>query len=197
MPITHTNRCGDLYYLHRGRTKTGKPRYHFSKKKTGDDLVDVIPEGSEIYEQPNGQVFLRLIPPKIITDAEVAQVARAVRERVGVPQPIIDVEDRSIVVYLPANDRRELEETVRELRSPFHPLSIEQLVANMERRGSYMPMMRFTLADEQPRRFRTERWCFRGSIDGWIALTAGPGELGGLLAKYCPHLGRESLFNLM
>jgi hypothetical protein len=197
MPITHTNRRGDVYYLHQGRTKTGKPRYHFSKKKSGDDLAESIPHGYEIYEKPNAQVFLRPIPPQVVTAAEVAQVGRAVRELGRIPQPIIDVEDRSIVVYLPSSDRRELEQTVRELRSPFHPRSVEQLVLDMERRGNYSPMMRFTLVDEPQRRFRTERWCFRGRIDGWITLLDGLGELGGLLAKYCPHLGEESFFDLM
>ena len=31
MPVTHVNRKQDTYYLHVGRTKTGKPRYWFSE----------------------------------------------------------------------------------------------------------------------------------------------------------------------
>ena len=70
MHIEHTNRKGQTYYLHVGKTKTGKPKYQFSKKSTGD-LVNEIPEGYEIYEHPvNGQVFLRKKLPRLITDLE-------------------------------------------------------------------------------------------------------------------------------
>src|SRR5215467_16163471 len=67
VPITHTNAKGKTYYLHQGTTKTGKPKYHFSMQSEGI-LAASIPAGFEIYENPNAQVFLRHIPPKIITD---------------------------------------------------------------------------------------------------------------------------------
>ncbi len=69
------NDKGQTYYLHQGVTKTGKPKYHFAMKSEGN-LVDVTPEGFEIYENPNAQVFLRRIPPKMITDEE-RQLAEA------------------------------------------------------------------------------------------------------------------------
>src|ERR1700752_3044597 len=69
VPITHTNAKGKTYYLHQGTTKTGKPKYHFSMQSEGT-LAKSIPAGFEIYENPNAQVFLRRIPPKIITDEE-------------------------------------------------------------------------------------------------------------------------------
>ena len=69
MPITHTNAKGKTYYLHQGTTKTGKPKYYFSME-SGGPLADAIPEGFEMYENPNAQVFLRRIPPKLITDEE-------------------------------------------------------------------------------------------------------------------------------
>jgi len=58
MPITHVNRKRDTYYLHCGKTKTGKPRYWFAKSTEGD-LVESIPEGYEVYENPDALVFLR------------------------------------------------------------------------------------------------------------------------------------------
>ena len=58
MPVTHTNRRGQTYYLHAGTTRTGKPRYWFSTKAEGE-LVDPIPEGHEVYENPDAQGFLR------------------------------------------------------------------------------------------------------------------------------------------
>ena len=52
MPITHVNAKGKTYYLHQGTTKTGKPKYHFAMKSEGA-LVQSIPVGFEIYENPN------------------------------------------------------------------------------------------------------------------------------------------------
>jgi len=57
-------------------------------------------------------------------------------------------------------------------------------------------MMRFTLVDGKARRFAVERWCFLGSIDDWFPLSGG-GDLKGLVARYCPHLGQESFYELM
>ena len=45
MPVTHVTRYRDTYYLHVGRTKTGKPRYWFSTKADGD-LVDRSPKAT-------------------------------------------------------------------------------------------------------------------------------------------------------
>ena len=59
MPVTYNNRKNKTYYLHEGKTKTGKTRYYLSMKTNGQ-LVDEIPDGYEIYEHPsNAQVFLR------------------------------------------------------------------------------------------------------------------------------------------
>ncbi len=67
MPVTYTNKSKKTYYLHHGKTKTGKPRYHFSMKDKGN-LMEKIPEGYEIYEHPsNAQVFLRKKQPQILT----------------------------------------------------------------------------------------------------------------------------------
>ena len=52
MPVTHVNRKRDTYYLHAGKTKAGKPRYWFSKSTEGD-LVETLPEGYEVYENPD------------------------------------------------------------------------------------------------------------------------------------------------
>ena len=69
MPITHTNAKGQTFSLYQGTTKTGKPKYYFAMQSEGT-LAKTIPAGYEIYENPNARVFLRRIPPKIITDEE-------------------------------------------------------------------------------------------------------------------------------
>ncbi|MEI8375624.1 MAG: hypothetical protein WCJ35_22615 [Planctomycetota bacterium] len=70
MSMKHVNRKRDTYFLHEGKTKTGKPKYFFSKESEGI-LLDTIPNGYEVYENPNAQVFLRKITPQVITNEEV------------------------------------------------------------------------------------------------------------------------------
>jgi hypothetical protein len=53
--------------LHRGKTKLGNPKYFFALRDEGD-LVEVIPAGYEVYENPNAQVFLRRTQSQVITD---------------------------------------------------------------------------------------------------------------------------------
>ncbi|HKZ77529.1 MAG TPA: hypothetical protein VI750_07680 [Pyrinomonadaceae bacterium] len=55
MPIKYTNRKGQKYHLHVDETKAGKPRYFFSMNAKAP-TVEAVPEGFEIYENPNGQV---------------------------------------------------------------------------------------------------------------------------------------------
>ena len=98
MPVTHVNRKRDTYYLHAGTTKTGKPRYWFSKSTEGD-LLESIPEGYEIYENPGAQVFLRKIVPQLVTPAEVAMVVEGLKRFAPRQNCLVDVQGGQIVVY--------------------------------------------------------------------------------------------------
>jgi hypothetical protein len=90
MPVTHVNRYRDTYYLHVGRTKTGKPRYWFSNKADGD-LVDAIPEGYEVYENPDARVYLRKKPPQIVTPEEIAVVKHGLERYAPDQHCLVDV----------------------------------------------------------------------------------------------------------
>jgi hypothetical protein len=103
MSVDYVNRKGQTYYLHESRTKTGKLRYYFSTKK-GGELADEIPEGYEIYEHPNAQVFLRKVRPKVITDDEVATVERVMQRLYGSQYYRLDVRGDALEVFLPDQD---------------------------------------------------------------------------------------------
>ena len=98
MPVTHVNRYRDTYYLHAGKTKTGKPRYWFSTKADGD-LVDAIPEGYEVYENPDARVYLRKKPPQIVTPEEVAVVKEGLERYAPGQNCLVDVRKEDIIVY--------------------------------------------------------------------------------------------------
>lgn len=188
MPVTHTNRQGQLYYLHVGATKSGKLRYWFSMKADGD-LVDPIPEGFEVYENPNNQVFLRKRKPQVVTPEEVAIVENGLKRFAPGENCIVDLRDEHIVVY--HSDRIEFDSEILGRLFPFSAPPV--------RYYHYTAVMRFTLADAKTRTFRAQRWCFRGSIDRWIdlPLAGNRGNLAGLVRKFAPHIGQESFFELM
>jgi hypothetical protein len=61
-------------------------------------LAKAIPAGYEIYENPNAQVFLRRIPPKIITDEERRVVEEGMRAYATVKDYKIDVRGNTILI---------------------------------------------------------------------------------------------------
>src|SRR2546425_12116425 len=98
MPITHTNAKGHTFTLYQGTTKTGKAKYYFAMQSEGT-RAKAIPEGFEIYENPNAQVFLRRIPPKLITEEERQVVEAGMRTYADVKDYKIDVKGKAIVIY--------------------------------------------------------------------------------------------------
>jgi len=97
MPVTHVNRKRQTYFLHEGKTKTGKPKYFFSKDSAGT-LLDAVPDGFEIYENPNAQVFLRKAVPEIITAEEVVAVQIGLQKFAPFQNCIVDVKGEHVVV---------------------------------------------------------------------------------------------------
>src|SRR6266481_6594727 len=97
VPITHTNAKGQTFSLHQGTTKTGKLKYYFAMQSEGA-LAKAIPAGYEIYENPNAQVFLRRIPPKIITDAERQVVEAGMRTYAKIKDYKIDVRGNALLI---------------------------------------------------------------------------------------------------
>jgi len=187
MPITYTNRRNQTYYLHQGTTKTGKPKYYFSQKSEGK-LVDTIPEGFEIYENPNAQVFLRRIQPKLITDEEIEIVRRGMERYCKVPHFKIDVKKNVISIFMPNQNVEALSALVAFAAREGRDLDLETLV-------NYSPELNFVLIDAQKRRFMTQRYCYLGSIDDWIDIGA-PDTLANLVKTYVKHLGQESYYEL-
>ncbi len=190
MPITHTNTKGKTYYLHQGTTKTGKLKYYFSMESAGL-LVEAMPEGFEIYENPNAQVFLRRIPPKIITDEERQVVEDGMRKYAGGQDCKIDVKGNAIVVYTPNQSVEEFAQLLKGLNSFISQAQVRALFA---RSVQYAPMLQFILEDEKRRTFTAQRYCFIGSVDDWIDIGHGP--LPTLVKRYVKHLGQESYFEL-
>jgi len=190
MAINYINRKGQLYYLHQGTTKTGKPKYFFSMKSEGN-LLKIIPDGYEIYENPNAQVFLRKVQPKVITDEEKAIVEAGIQKFSSLEDYQIDIKKEIITIYTPDQDVDLLSRLIN--FSSSDKLSEAQNI--LKRSISYSPMLRFILIDEQKRIFMTQRYCFLGRIDDWRDIGKQDG-IQELVENYVKHLGQESFFEL-
>jgi len=195
MPVTYTNWKGVTYYLCRGVTKTGKPRYYFAREPKGEPVAE-IPEGWKISESVNGVVSLVKDRPAQIRLEEVEAVEAVVQRhpkshnyRVAVKRDRIEVYER--VGLAP-------DELVAELRGVglLVPGRADWLRELLESRARFTPVLRFTLEDSEQRTFRTERWCYLGSIDGWIEV--GPmGSVHLLARQWIPKLGTDALFEVV
>lgn len=191
MSITHINRRGKIYYLHIGKTKTGKNKYFFSTKSIGT-LAETIPNGYEIYENPNAQVFLRKVQPKVIMDIEKAIIEEGIRKYSKVKNCKIDIRKETITIYIPDQD---IDELTNLFQSISHK-SKEGIEKIIEKTLTFSPMLRFTLADKKNRKFIVERYCFLGSIDDWIEI-GGLDSLENQIKRFVKHLGQESFYDLM
>jgi hypothetical protein len=102
MSLTHTNRKDVdfyLFYLCRGVTKTGKPRYFFAREPDKGKPVEAIPEGWEVIESVNGVVSLAKARPALIRSEELALVQAAVAVHPKSRNYRVDVKGERIVVY--------------------------------------------------------------------------------------------------
>lgn len=193
MPIQHINRKGDTYYLHEGLTKTGKPKYHFSKK-TSAEQRETVPEGFEVYENPHGQVFCRRQQKRHITDSEIETVEAALRAHQKDDFTLVDVKGKDIIVW--ESNARELAETAAKLSREFGFGRIAPSL-NLQSSIQYHELLKFTLIDPEDRLFSSYRWSWRGSIDDWMPLMGVSSTLPELIQELAPHIGEESFFELM
>jgi hypothetical protein len=191
MTVTYTNRRGKTYYLHQGQTSKGNPKYHFAQHQEGGDLVDEIPAGYEIYENPNGQVFLRKIPAQIITAEEVAAVRDGMQRYGHLERFIIDVKKNAILVYTPDQDVDMLLEALSPLGDVMRPGVRERLESYL----NYSPMLRFVLVDKANRLFQAYRFTFFSDFDDWMPIGT-KGDLPALVKEYAPHLEQDSYYEL-
>ena len=112
MAYEHCNRRGDVYLLQASKTRTGKRRYYFGRKLTGEP-VEAVPAGYEVFESPErGQVFLRKARPTCIEPMEREIVVEGIRRLSNVEHFIVDVEEDCLVVYLPTMNVNEVNDLV-------------------------------------------------------------------------------------
>ena len=188
MAFTYTTRRGKTYYLHSGPKRGGGIQHYVSTDPAGP-VADSLPEGFEIYETPNGQVYLRKKKPALIQSAELALVERELQKRqTSRHSYLAEISGDKIIIH--EGDTRI--DTLREINMRFSARGLEQWAM---RNANYMPVMQFVLKDPVRRLSAPERYCFRGSVDDWISI-GEPDQLGKLTARFLKHLGKDSIYEL-
>jgi len=193
MSVTYTNRKGVTYYLCRGVTETGKPRYVFAREPKGEP-VEYIPDGYTISESVNGVVSLVKDRPAQLAPEEVAAVEAVLARHPKRRNYRVNVRPERIEIYESAGtDPQDVIAALGQMSLLFGGAA-DRLQATLDRHAQFTPVMRFTLVDAEQRTFCAERMCYRGSIDDWINIDYGP--MDRLARRLIPALGTDAFFEL-
>jgi len=194
MPVTYTNRKNVTYYLGQTVTKTGKPRYTFSREPARQP-VEQVPEGWEISESINGVVTLAKTKPKLILADELAVVAAQLRRLPKAARYRCEAKANQIVIY--ENARPDMTKMIAGMIGQgmlIRPREAERLSQLEEDYAHFSPVIRFTLADPQRRSFLAERMVYRG--EGYWMTVGQEGSISELATRLVPTLGTEEFFEL-
>jgi hypothetical protein len=198
MPITYTNRKGWKYFLCQGVTKTGKPRYYFSRDQKSEPLEE-IPEGYEITESVNGIVSLSKVRPKLLLKQEIAIVKSAMQKHPQAKNYRIDTKSKEIKIYEQAG--LDLLEIAEMLAAEFGfpgvvPKDFNRAMkVNHNIYPQFTPIMKFTLTDKKKRLFRAQRMSYLGNVDDWIDIEYDK-TIEELASTLIPTLGTDEFFEL-
>jgi hypothetical protein len=194
MPVTYTNRKGVTYFLCKSVTKTGKPRYTFTREPKGE-LLERIPPGYEIVESVNGVVSLIKVRPRLILPEEITSLEKALKRHPNAQNYRLAVKhDRMIVYEALGPDIEGLEQLAKMMgvkRKEFE----DQLQIELERYVQFTPIMQFILDNPQQRLYRAERWCYMENLEGWI-YAGHSGKIGILVPLLIPKLGTDDFYQL-
>ncbi len=190
--FTYTNRLGRTFHLCAVNSRHGGRRLVMASSPLGEPLP-ALPAGWEVAESVNGTVSVRRAGNLRVTPQEIEQVRAALSAVPRLRAYRVDARGQEIVVHEPQtpNPKDEVQRTASEMG--VAPAALQRTLDARPRR--YGPVLRFVLSDAQARLFTAHRWCWRGSVDGWLGL-GDQSRLDELLTKYLPHLGRDSFYEL-
>ena len=207
-PFSYTNRHGTTYYLHHVRGTDGR-MYHVMRTSP-EGAASRLPQGLEVRETVHGQVAVRRVRPTQIMPLE-EQLLHTATENLRPFAYLLDIDGKAATIYASAEDRQCFLESLdaefadgfadaltKALAKRYTPELVEMFRARRKeknaKRPRYYPLLRFILVDKRQRRFAVERVCFSGE-SSWIRLEVLP--LADAVAKYLPHLGQNSFFDLI
>jgi hypothetical protein len=188
--FTHQNRMGETYYLHEGRTKTGKPRYFFAKTK-GEGAVASMPKGFEVSESINGVVSVRrrIAGASPVPDEDVMVVELAVGRHPHLRGYMVRALGNAVVVFEPHVRPDDLLDIARHLGVAHRASSFVQ---DHMKKAQYAPVMKF---EREGVGYRVLRMTYRGE-GGW-SYPLATGKLRELAKKFVRHINTDEFCELM
>ncbi|MCB0644456.1 MAG: hypothetical protein KDC44_22585 [Phaeodactylibacter sp.] len=185
-PLSYTNREKKTYYIRAVPTKKGKLRYYLTRDPKAADLITAVPEGFEITELPyDGRVVVRKQVPVWTSSEEQAIVRQAMDVHSPVQDFIITAERGGIAISISQFSHHwdAWYPTAEEARQRYGE------IIHLEK--TYDWIMTFELLNKKTRKFQVIR---KAHVEyDAVAIDEGT-DLQALAAKYCYHVGRESLW---
>lgn len=193
-PLQYTNRRGVAYFLHRGTTKTGKPRY-FVARAVGPGVLSAMPAAYEFCESVNGIVSVRrrLEPNGGVSEADLAAVREALARHPHLLRHVADRRKDELLIYEPLGLPSESEKQQMLAIYGRHWGSLRTQLDQMQARAQYTPVMKFSACPAMPGEYVAHRRFYSGE-GCWLLLSSGTLET--LLRTYLPLVATERFFEL-
>lgn len=188
--FSYKNRMGETYYLHEGKTKTGKPRYYFAKD-IREGALSVIPKGFELSESVNAVVSIRraIAGAFPVPDEDVKLVEAAVGRHPHLRGYVVRAVGSAIVVFEPHPRPEQIRDFAQQLGFPGRT---ESFVADRMKKAQYAPVMKFELEGDG---YAVRRMTYRGE-GGW-SWPLKDGKLTNLCKSVVAKIGTDGFFELM
>lgn len=192
MPISHTNRKGQTFFLCQGETKTGKVRYFFSKSAAQNTLEE-IPAGHHIEESVNGVVSLVKDRKPIIQPEEIQVIETALHRRPKGDNYRVSTKGKRLIIY--ERQGPDAEDMVEIFGKNLLMYSQQELLDGMrailDENARYSPMLHFILVDAA-----AERVTYSASLPEWMGI-CGCAPLQSLVDQIIPVLDTDEYLELM
>ncbi len=183
--FAYENRMGVTYYLHEGRTTTGKPRYFFAKTM-GPGMLSEMPGGVEVSESINGVVSVRrkTTDRAAVPEEDVKVVQEAVGRHLHLKGYMVRAVDSAVVIFEPHPRPSELRAFAERYGTSYRA---SNFIEERMKKAQYAPIMKF---ERESDGYVVLRMTYRGK-GGW-SWPLGAGKLGGLAKKFVPSIGELS-----
>jgi hypothetical protein len=192
--VKYTNRMGDTYYLHTGRTKTGKVRY-FVAKTIRQGVRSAMPDGFGFAESINGVVSVSKtdVSAARIPEADRALASGEMARHAHLRSHRIETIKAELIVFEPMGAISEDVMTAMGRGPSMDPAAPGTTVVGMRSKVRYVPVMKF-VPSPQPGVYSVYRMTYRG--DGGWSWPLASGPLHKLLKRYLRHVGTDQFFEL-
>jgi len=188
LSLKYINRKGKTYFLHEGKTKKGNSRYFFSQSE--NFALNEIPKGYQIYENPNAQVFLRRIQPKLINKVEEALVKEVLKELIERKYCRITVEKSDITIYWADHNV----ERMRDIWINTPRAQKEGIEVLIDQEITYSPVIILTLQAPKERLFILKMPDFEGVNMPW-KVVGNPVSLETLISNVMDKIDIETYYS--